>query len=238
MLGFTYLSYVFGLVCSQAIAGHAKELGLRPHIFTNRKVDRLVRSFCALALLPVKLLWKGLEVLAIRARREGVFLFLEPLFYYIKNTWYSYTNLRMLSVYNCPHRTNNVCESCNAAMVAAMKQKRPNIWSFQCKYCTQNKIKYNELLCMLIVFVLLCISPIDALVNLDDIYKYNLNVVEDGLTATRARGTAALANDEAIEGYPADLVEENMDIDEFLEKASHRLKGVYNNILDSEPEFG
>ncbi|KAJ1518780.1 hypothetical protein ONE63_011611 [Megalurothrips usitatus] len=188
---------------SKAIAGHAKSIGLAVPIRDNEEVDSLVRSMCALALLPSKKLVKGIEALADRCLAQGHWWLLKPMFEYIRDTWCIPSRRKMFSVYKCPHRTSNACESCNSTLRSAVRQKHPNVWSF-----------------------------LFALLDLEDIVYLDICTLNAGLNPSRKRKASALANDDVIAGLTEDLEEGHVTIDEFLRRASRRIQNVYDQIMN------
>ncbi|XP_034248206.1 uncharacterized protein LOC117649475 isoform X2 [Thrips palmi] len=191
---------------SKDIAGKAKEMGLTVLIRDNEDVDSLVRRLCALALLPYghagEPIFEGLASVAASAVDLGFWPDLENLFTYVSSTWLIPSRLRMFSVYRCPHRTNNGCESSNAALRREFKTDHPVTWVF-----------------------------LYALNNLEDITAFDIEVLDGGFDASSARRTSALANDAALRGHYADLDEGNIDVNTFLIRASRRLQNVYDMIL-------
>jgi len=114
----------------QAIALHAQELGLIPLIRQNELVDSIIRSLCALALLPVTMLVEGLESITERCNEEGLFDRLEPMLNYVLDTWFRPDFMRRLSVYGCSDRTTNACESVNATLASTCFTKKPAVYTF------------------------------------------------------------------------------------------------------------
>ncbi|KAK3923966.1 Glutamine--tRNA ligase [Frankliniella fusca] len=180
-----------------------KKLHLLQYIQQSEVIDSIVRSCCALALLPLAKMWDGLRVLVRRAVEEGVWDILSPLFVYIRNTWYSASRLPMFCVFGAIDRTNNACESSNATLRAAVRHKHPNIWCF-----------------------------LNALIDLEDITEDDICVLNCGRAPNRARGRTVLMNDETIRGLQEDVQRETITIDFFLRQASRRIEGVYNIALD------
>lgn len=188
---------------SKAIAGHAKEIGLTNLIRENEEADSIVRSLCGLALLPHWLLDEGLVTIAIRCGEAQLMVVMEPMLQYVRDTWYTPSRKRMFSVYGKKYRTDNGSESGNATMRSAMRQTHPNVWS-----------------CMF------------ALQHLEDVTKFDIDVLDAGFEASRQRGSSVLANDEAIRGHTSDLMNNHINIDTFLRRVSYRIKNVYDMILD------
>ena len=108
----------------------AGKLSLVPHIKQNGVIASLIRSICALPLLPTEQIEEGLEAIGRRALRLGHFDLLEPLFVKVASTWLTAKVLEVLSVCDAVDRTSNACESDNSSLARAVKTCHPSIWRF------------------------------------------------------------------------------------------------------------
>lgn len=136
LLFFCFLSiWWFGLnfviLFLQAIGKKARKLRLVSLIRRNHLANSIVRSMCALALLPSHDIPAALGKLARHAKREGVWDALHRLFLYFKTYWLRRKSI--LSVYECDDRTNNACESDNRTFRDSVKVKHANIFCFLSK---------------------------------------------------------------------------------------------------------
>jgi len=130
-MNFAMLTIVFVPCVFQKIAMKAKKLKLKRLIRHNHSANSITRSMCALAFLPSDLIPKGLGKLQRRAKRENVYSRLKPHFQYFRKYWLRRKDI--LSVFNCPDRTNNACESDNRTLRALMKFKHPSVFCFLSK---------------------------------------------------------------------------------------------------------
>ncbi|KAE8739287.1 hypothetical protein FOCC_FOCC015210 [Frankliniella occidentalis] len=114
----------------EAVLKKARELGLVPFMNQQRRLKSLIRSVCALPLLPQNLIGRGLNTLIQEARRRGYIQLLAPFFNYLIDTWMTNPLFSTMCVFNQPHRTNNVSESCNRMLRARTGAHRPGLWHF------------------------------------------------------------------------------------------------------------
>lgn len=108
----------------------AREMGLVPLMTANMELRKLIRSFCAIPLLPQNLIQRGVESLMRTAQRRGFLPLLNEFFTYFIDTWIAGPFFESLSVYNQPHRTNNVAESANKMLRKKTGVHRPGLWHF------------------------------------------------------------------------------------------------------------
>lgn len=108
-------------------------MGLVQLINQNPHVRRIIRSCCALALLPAGLIRRGLRILVAEAARLNVIQHLAEFFNYMVDTWMTDRMLVKLSVFGLKHRTNNVAEAANKILRRRTGAHRPGLWHFLCK---------------------------------------------------------------------------------------------------------
>lgn len=186
--------------CS-ATCENAKELGLVPFLRENLHADSIVRSLCALPLLKTEDLDEGFASVVNRAA-ERELEELAPLFHYFNTTWLTPARKRLLSVYECEDRTNNICESHNRTLRAQVKVAHPNIFQLM-----------------------------SGFVRMEDISHFDIGCFVRGDPISKNRRLSALVNDRRISQLTSDLYEGPMTIEEFLRAASRRIQGVYDEIL-------
>lgn len=122
----------------------ANELHLTALLRENMLADSVVRSLCAIPLLPTEHLARGFASVLRRAMRHGLDE-LGPLFAYYLRTWLSPARLRILSVYDSENRTNNVCESHNRTLRAEVKVHHPNIFQLIAAFVRYEDIVKQDL---------------------------------------------------------------------------------------------
>lgn len=108
-------------------------MGLVPVMAQNYYVKSIVRSACAIPLLPKTVMARGLQTLITEAERKHVIIALKEFFEYFTQTWMC-KHFETLSVYGLKHRTNNLAESCNKMLRVKTGAHRPSLWHFICKY--------------------------------------------------------------------------------------------------------
>lgn len=118
----------------QAIVKKARELGLVPLVNANQHAKRILRSCCALALLPANLIHRGFRRIAAEAAQQNLLQDLMPFLQYMVNTWMSDQMLPKLSVFGLRNRTNNVAETSNKMLRRRTGAHRPGLWHFLCKF--------------------------------------------------------------------------------------------------------
>lgn len=105
-------------------------MGLLPLIQEDEVCDTVIRSLCALPLLPSHLIVDGVLEMSEYTVNAGRWDELAPFFNYINQTWLRPSRLPILSVYKCTHRTSNGCESYNHILNSAVGQlAHPNVYS-------------------------------------------------------------------------------------------------------------
>lgn len=114
----------------QAILRKAGELGLIPHMRQDRQLKTLIRSFCAIPLLPQNLIERGVRILMAQAHQRGFLPLLNDFLHYYIDTFMTMPFFGSLSVFEQPHRTNNVAESCNKLLRKKTGAHRPRLWHF------------------------------------------------------------------------------------------------------------
>lgn len=122
------------IILSQAVLRKVRELGLIPELNNSRPLKSLIRSVCAIPLLPTALMERGVQTLISEAARRGFFPLLDNFFEYYINFWMAPNVKRRLSVFGMKHRTNNVSECCNKLLRSRTGAHRPGLWHFLCKY--------------------------------------------------------------------------------------------------------
>lgn len=142
-------------IISQAILLHAKEIGLLPLIQEYVICDTIVRSLCALPLLPTHKIKDGVLEMAEFTNNAGWWDQLSSFFVYIKTTWLRPSRLPIFSVYNCKHRTSNCCESYHHVMNSTVGQvAHPNVYFLICEYLLLSSKTVQRILWF---FLLLCL---------------------------------------------------------------------------------
>lgn len=110
----------------QASLRNCGDLGLKPWMFAEPLVRRVVTLCCALPLLPDF----GEEAMA-----PALYAIVRPFLAYYNETWITSQSRRPhLSVFGCIHRTNNVCEGHNRWLTHEVGTHQPNIFGFIGKY--------------------------------------------------------------------------------------------------------
>ena len=99
----------------------------------NRRLKSIVRSACAIPLLPPALMERGIQTLIQEAAQHGILPHLDSFFQYLINTWMAPNVKKRLSVFRLRHRTNNVAESNNRLRRGRTGAYRPGLWHFLCK---------------------------------------------------------------------------------------------------------
>jgi len=112
----------------QNIVKKARTAKLIRLIRNNKKVNKIVGCLCALPLLPEDLIKRGYIWILNKSQKTGYFERLYSLLAYVWDTWICGEG-EILSVYRCPFRTSNVCESDNAILNSMLKAKHPSIWA-------------------------------------------------------------------------------------------------------------
>ncbi|KAK3923979.1 Protein stu1 [Frankliniella fusca] len=190
----------------KAISGKAKKLRLKRLIEQNHSANSVVRSMTGLAFLPSNLIKGGLRKLARRAAQENVWPQLRGLFTYFRNYWLRRTDI--LSVYNCPDRTNNACESDNRTLRNAIKFKHPNIFCF-----------------------------LKGVLELEDDSTQDVVVMNGGLKASRLRRASVLGNDAKVVNLTRDLREGHISCTDFLRRVSRTVQVPFNRGLGLDDDF-
>lgn len=113
---------------------HARSMGLVPLMNANRHLKSIVRSCCALALLPARAIRRGFVTLMTEAARRNVLQQLTPFFDYMIETWLTQRMIPKLSVFRLRHRTNNVAEAVNKVLRRRTGAHRPGLWHFLSKF--------------------------------------------------------------------------------------------------------
>ena len=93
------------IVLSQAVLKKVREMGLIPQINNNRPLKSLIRSLCAIPLLPTALMERGVQTLMTEAARRGFFPLLGNFFEYYIGFWMAPNVKSRLSVFGLKHRT-------------------------------------------------------------------------------------------------------------------------------------
>jgi len=112
----------------QNIIKTARKGRLTRLIKANKVVNELVGCICALPLLPEDSMIKGYIWVLKRAQKKGIYDRLCSLLVYVWQTWICAEG-DIISVYRCPARTSNVCESDNASLKAFLRLKHPAVWA-------------------------------------------------------------------------------------------------------------
>ncbi|XP_052119508.1 uncharacterized protein LOC127748758 [Frankliniella occidentalis] len=187
----------------RAVLKKARELGLVPFMNQHRRLKSLIRSACALALLPKNVMARGLNTLIQEATRRGYIQLLNGFFLYMINTWMTDPLFSTMSVYDQPHRTNNVSESCNRMLRSKTGAHRPGLWHF-----------------------------ITALRRLEQTSARTLLAARRfGFQVARARKVSAVNNDIRIRNYTALLLAGEISINRFLHLASTRVMNVFDQFI-------
>ncbi|KAE8740773.1 hypothetical protein FOCC_FOCC013697 [Frankliniella occidentalis] len=187
----------------RAFLKKARELGLVPFMNQHRRLRSLIRSVCALPLLPQALMGRGLNTLIQEANRRGYLQLLTPFFNYMIDTWMSNPLFSTLSVYDQPHRTNNVSESCNRMLRSRTGVHRPGLWQF-----------------------------LTAVRRLENTATTTLHAAHRGHPIARAKKLSAVNNDMRIRNYlNLLLVDHEISIHRFLHLASTRIMNVFDQFI-------
>ncbi|XP_034250360.1 uncharacterized protein LOC117650856 [Thrips palmi] len=191
---------------SKAIAGKAKKLRLGRFVRQNHSANSVTRSMCGLAFLPGNQIESGYKKLKRRAVREHVYNRLKSLFDYFEQYWLRRADI--LSVYNCPDRTNNACESDNRTLRAALKFKHPSVF------------------CLLKGFL-----------ELEDDATQDIAVLDAVNKASRKRRSSVLANDQKIKDLLQELSEKSISCTDFLRRVSRSIQASYNRGFGFDDDF-
>lgn len=192
---------------SKAIAGKAKKLKLKKLIRANHSANSIIRSMCGLAFLPSNSIGRGLKKLERRAKREDVWTRLEPLFKYFRKYWLRRAHI--LSVYGCPDRTNNACESDNRTLRALVKYKHASVFCF-----------------------------LRGVLESEDNAVQDIVVLNIPKKASRKRRSSVLANDSKVVDLVDGLQNGDFSCTDFLRKVSRTVQSSYNRGLGFEDDFG
>jgi len=122
----------------------AKELNLGWWMRNVDEYRRIIRLAGTLALLPRRLMYRGLLLLTEEAMREGAAFHrrLRPFLRYLNRKWVSHPiRSQWMCVFRSVHRTNNAAESHNKTLKLLMGN-HPNIYTFISKSkCTSYFIR-------------------------------------------------------------------------------------------------
>ncbi|KAK3910862.1 Protein FAR1-RELATED SEQUENCE 2 [Frankliniella fusca] len=187
----------------RAVLKKARELGLVPFMNQHRQLRSLIRAMCALPLLPQALMGRGLNTLIQEATRRGYVQFLNPYFNYMIDTWMTNPLFSTMSVYDQPHRTNNVSESCNRMLRSKTGAHRPGLWHF-----------------------------LTAVRRLEQSATLTLIAAHRGHHVARPKKVSAVNNDLRIRNYITLLLVDNeISINRFLHLASTRVMNVFEQFI-------
>ncbi|KAK3911340.1 Nonribosomal peptide synthetase imqB [Frankliniella fusca] len=181
---------------------YARRLGLYNTMQANVVFDKIVRSLCAIPLLPRHQLMEGLVQVGNWARATGFMHFpaVRALFVYLHREWMSRQDT--LSVFGCVDRTNNVSESVNAALCWHVRKDRPNVYEL-----------------------------INAFVLQEDQFMVDVHALERGLDAGRAQRVSCLLNDRRIQNLTGNLTNNRITILQFLLAVSHTQQAAYDHVF-------
>ncbi|XP_034246644.1 uncharacterized protein LOC117648296 [Thrips palmi] len=134
---------------AKSVGGKSKKLGMTKKIKDSPHVRRVVRSFCALPLLPQSYIIRGYNSLLKTATKKRVAATILPLANYWQTQWLN--KVHLLSVSGCEDRTTNGSECDNRMFQDAVRQARPNCWDFmdgvlEMEDCTHQDIAVMEAL--------------------------------------------------------------------------------------------
>lgn len=141
------------IIPQQAILKKVRLLGLIPAI-NNRRLRSLIRSVCAVPLLPKALMERGVQTLISEAAQRGFFPLLNDFFEYYIGFWMAPHIKSRLSVFGMKHRTNNVSECSNKLLRSRTGAHRPGLWHFLCKYTLANSPPNHQQL----IYTLICFT--------------------------------------------------------------------------------
>ncbi|KAJ1519180.1 hypothetical protein ONE63_011214 [Megalurothrips usitatus] len=110
-----------------SIGRHAREIGLAPMAGENELVLSFIRSICAVPLLPLHLMWRGIIELWEEVTASGWHNELLGMFQYLELEWRP--RFPELCVFGVDDRTNNCSESDNHMMANVVPQNHPNVWA-------------------------------------------------------------------------------------------------------------
>lgn len=121
---------MLGFLLPQALFKKATELGFRALLQLHLRIPSILRSCCAIALLPKELMIFALLSLALEAQQEGILHLMQPIFTYLRDVWFTGWRLHKVSVFLSAHRTNNVAESVNKMLQKRTGIHHPSLWTF------------------------------------------------------------------------------------------------------------